>query len=283
LTELRRLTHNQVQALWHIRKQCRDLHIRALPYLKKRAKRLGVAPADVDVTLRWIRERAPIIIHVNLQTNGWLLSRDTHYRNQFETFTSNGTLDLKKRMCWEDQLFLSAYDKVSAFDRCKYAVLNVINDPQGVRCCKQYGTSYLLLRGTRLRTTFSAMDSAGIQSDDLATVDYYAHVLNMFSDDELKKVLQVGSLTIPGADSAVLQSYKEAQIHGEVRLNEHIELIMAHPNLERVEGGFHMLKALAKRCHADVMWIEDSIDLRPGTRVTAADESLDVMGCYAWV
>jgi len=256
-----------VQALWHIRKQCRDLHIKALPNLRNRAKTLGAAPGDVDVTLRWIRERAPIIIHVNLRTNGWLLSNDTHYRNQFETLTSNGTRDLKKRIHWEDQLFLSAYKKVPAFDRCKYGVLNVINDPQGVRCCKQYGTSYFLLRGTRLRTTFSAMDSAGIRSVDLATVDYYAHVLNMFSDYELKKALQVGTLKIPGSDSAVLHSYKEAQIHGEVRLNEHIELIMAHPRLEKLERGSHMLKALAERCHADVVWIEGGIDLRPGSSV----------------
>jgi len=114
--------------------------------------------------------------------------------------------------------------------------------------------SYLLLRDIRLRTTFSATDSAGLKSERLATVDYFAHVLNMFKDAELKKVLAVGTQREQGIDSEVLSSYKEAQIHGEIRLADHVELVMAHTSLHRA-GRLEMLQ---------VVWIEGGIDCPPG-------------------
>ena len=46
-------------------------------------------------TLDYIRERAPLIVHVNLHKYGALLAADTRYRNQFETRTSGGTRDIR--------------------------------------------------------------------------------------------------------------------------------------------------------------------------------------------
>ena len=80
--------------------------------------------------------QAPIVVHVNLARDGLALASDTHYRNQFETFTSGGTLDSRKRSAWEDDLFDMGYAGAEPFDRCKYGALNVTNDPQGVRACK---------------------------------------------------------------------------------------------------------------------------------------------------
>merc|ERR550525_1996508 len=97
-------------------------------------------------------------------------------------------------MDWEDELFGGAYRGANAFDRCKYGVLNVTNDPQGVRCCAPvYGSSYFLLKGVRLRTTLSAEDSAGLHASELATVDRYAHVLARYTDEELQATLEVGT------------------------------------------------------------------------------------------
>jgi hypothetical protein len=53
--------------------------------------------ADVRACLDYIRERAPLVVHVNLATFGRALSDDTCYRNQFETSTSGGTRDLAAR------------------------------------------------------------------------------------------------------------------------------------------------------------------------------------------
>ena len=44
--------------------------------------------------LRYIRDEAPIIIHIPIENDGRMekLLADTHYRNQFETMISRGTL-----------------------------------------------------------------------------------------------------------------------------------------------------------------------------------------------
>jgi len=231
------------------------LHHEALPRLKDRMARLGFEAGDLDKTLSWIRDEAPIIIHVDLKAFGDKLASDTHYRNQFETDVSRGCLSHSTRERWEMDLFGDAYNGARPVDRCKYGVLNVTHDPQGIRCCSQYGTSYLLLRNVRLRTTFAARDSGGIEISQLATVDYYAHVLEKYSDDELKAAVEVGTQRVLGRDSSVIRHYKEAQIHGEVRLSENVELIMAHPSLKN-DRHQAMLKRLSERCQAQVVWIE---------------------------
>ena len=74
-------------------------------------------------------------------------------------------------------------------DRCKYGVLNAMNDHRGVVKCEQYGDSYLVLKDVRLRCTFSPEDSANLKADrssarargtevgsGLAVLDFYGHV-----------------------------------------------------------------------------------------------------------
>ncbi|KAJ4459871.1 putative Calcium-dependent protein kinase 15 [Paratrimastix pyriformis] len=85
-------------------------------------------------------------------------------------------------------------------------VLNIVNDPCGVKCCSQYGESYLLLRNVRLRTSFANEDTGGGEHE-LASCEYYCHVLNRFSDPELVAVLE------------------EVQIHGEIRLDRDVEAV----------------------------------------------------------
>jgi len=245
----------QDAALRNVRDATMTLHHEALPRLKQRIGRLGFETADLDKTLSWIQDEAPIIIHVDLKAFGDKLAADTHYRNQFETDVSRGCLSHSTRERWETDLFGDAYTGAHPVDRCKYGVLNVTNDPQGIRCCSQYGTSYLLLRNVRLRTTFAARDSGGIEISQLATVDYYAHVLEKYSDKELRAAVEVSTRRGLGRDSDVIRHYKEAQIHGEVRLSENVELIMAHPSLKS-DCHKAMLKRLSKRCQAQVVWIE---------------------------
>lgn len=253
--ELERLKPCHLRALDNVREATRHLHEAALPRLRDRMDALGFKSEDADKTLAWIRDQAAVIIHVDLARFGEKLAGDTHYRNQFETGSSGGCLSTDTRTSWEADLFGDAYDGAAPFDRCKYGVLNVTNDPQGVRAAHSYGSSYLLLRNVRLRTTFSAKDSGGIQIEELATIDYYAHVLEQYADAELRAAVEVGTHRAPGRDSNVILSYKEAQIHGEVCLAEHVELIMANPSL-RGERHRKMLERLASICHAPVVWME---------------------------
>ena len=75
---------------------------------------------------------------------------------------------MKTRTDWERSLFGDAYDGSRPFDRVKYGVMNVVNDPTGVSACSGYGDSILVLRNCRLRTTFANRDSGGISGKELA-------------------------------------------------------------------------------------------------------------------
>ena len=38
------------------------------------------------------------------------------------------------------------YHGAKDFDRVKYGVLNITNDPAGVNCCSMYGESFLVIK-----------------------------------------------------------------------------------------------------------------------------------------
>ncbi len=267
LDEVRNLTTRQLSALSQVRAQARACHDAALPGLIRRATRIGFVADDVFETLAWIRERAAIIIHFDILAFGKMLAEDSHYRNQFETNVSRGVYCHKTRRRWEHCLFGGAYDTARPFERCKYGVLNVSNDPQGVsKCSQQYGSSFLVLRGVRLRTTFSINDGAAKEIKNLGTPDFFAHVLEKYSDTELRTTLEVGTKKAVCIDSHVMTRYTEAQIHGEIRLEDHIELIMAHLSLQgSTVDAESLLLRLSKTCDGiPIVWIEAENGSVPG-------------------
>lgn len=181
----------QMDALRHVRNLARINHNKALPELTQRFEGMGYTVADMWMTLAWIRELAPVIIHINLPVIGEFLSQDSHYRNQFETKSSQGLLDHSVRNSWEASLFGRAYQDADHFHRPKYGVLNVWNDPYGIYGCEQYGDSYLVLKDVRLRCTLAPQDSGGLPAQRLAVLDYYAHTLLEYSREELEETVKL--------------------------------------------------------------------------------------------
>merc|ERR1712228_382360 len=84
---------------------------------------------------------------------------DSHYRNQFETGTSNGLFNSHLRESWEEKLFGECYKDATPFERPKYGVLDIMNDPEGVVAATQYGRSYAILKQARFRCTLTPRDS----------------------------------------------------------------------------------------------------------------------------
>ena len=81
---------------------------------------------------------------------------------------------------------------MTAFERPKYGCLNTVNDPREIKSAINYGDTYLVLRGVRMRTTFTDQDSSSSNAK-VATCEHYAHVLMLFTDDELHRVLEVAT------------------------------------------------------------------------------------------
>jgi len=229
------LTDCQAKAIYEVRRQATLSHNSTVIKLLERGSTIGISNGELWSVLTWVRDLAPIIVHVDLDAVVKFLETDTHYRNQFETSSSKGLLCPQKREEWERKLFGGSYDEAEPFVRPKYGVLDVMNDNRGVMCARDYGDSYMMLQNARLRCTFSPVDSGGLCGDRLAVLDQYAHVLMEFSDDELREVSRVanareGSQDRIG-DSSKLEgfNYKEAQIHGEIDLKKHVKRLVVHP------------------------------------------------------
>jgi hypothetical protein len=260
LEEAAQLKRSQRQAVRHIRSLARESHNEAFPELKDRVIKLGFTEVDLHMALAWVRELAPMIIHVNLEKLGEFFKKDSHYRNQFETKRSAGLLKPAARVKWEAALFGTAYDeKTPGGDRPKYGVQNIWNDYRGVIGCKQYGDAYLILKDVRLRCTMSPEDSANLPAKRLAVPDYYAHVLMEYSDKELIETLWVaqGGDEQVGDSKSVIEKwgkYKEVQIHGEINFKKHVERLVVP---ERLKEKKSWVGQIAKAHGWKVTWMKD--------------------------
>ena len=67
-----------------------------------------------------------MIVHLNMSKMAPFLTKDTHYRNQFETGTSGGSLNRSLRVNWEDRLFNQLYHRASNHDRVKSVARGVV-------------------------------------------------------------------------------------------------------------------------------------------------------------
>lgn len=256
LSDVSKLQQCQKDALNEIRHLAKQKHEEALPGLVQRLEKMKIPISDLWPTLTWIRDIAPIIIHVNLDKTLSFMETDRYYRNQFETITSGGLLKQDMRRKWEHDLFMGVYDEAPAILRPKYGVLNVMNDYRGVVPCHQYGDSYLVLKDVRLRCTLSPEDSANLKADQLAVLDYYAHVLATFTDRELKEVVSVSreaENAIGNSEHSDKLKYKEAQIHGTIHFRRHVERLVAHT---RHRGDEARLKKVCKLHGWQFSWMD---------------------------
>jgi hypothetical protein len=238
----------QIEAVKYIVARSRLLSDDAFPSLIHRVETMGFSLQELQNCILYIRDSAPIIVHLRLDQNDRLQSmvRDTHYRSQFETKMSNGTFQVRhtSRICWENRLFNNIYDGCKPFQRVKYGCLNIVKDPRGIVAANHYGDSYFVLKAVRLRCSFSAEDSANANCD-LASCEYYNHVLNAYKDSELKLVLEVANGITPRHSSNALHTYKEVQVHGEIRFSDNIAALIVN---KRHRGNANIITQVKQFC-----------------------------------
>ena len=151
----KKLTPCQRAAMSHVDSLAKSLHSKALPALQKRVLRLGFTKTDLEKSLLYIRDDAPIVVHLSAETLA-LLCKDPWYRSQFETGTSKGINDRARRQNWENIMFAKAYASVRDSEHPKYGCLNITGDIRGVRGARRYGELFMTLApDVRHRTSFS--------------------------------------------------------------------------------------------------------------------------------
>lgn len=83
--------------------------------LQQRIKKLGFTIEDLNNLQFYIENYAPIIIHIHISKHMQFFIKDTHYRSQFETNKSSGSLSRPSRVGWEDRMFDKMYSKATDF------------------------------------------------------------------------------------------------------------------------------------------------------------------------
>lgn len=252
LLEVAKLVDCQRQALRHIRQIAASNHEAALPNLLERVRGLGFQDEALWTTFAFVREKAPIIVHIKLDTMMPIFEKDTHYRTCFETGTGADGKNQKARACWEKKLFGGAYENCKPFDRPKYGVMNIVNDYRGIQACLSYGESYLVMKGVRLRVTSSPGDSCSCNADRLSVLDYYAHILSECSSSQLKYIIEVANGLKITEDSRT-GTFKEIQIHGEVLFAKHVDRLVAHETHRKHEK---RIKKLCKKHGWKLCWMD---------------------------
>jgi len=103
-----------------------------------------------------------------------------------------------------------------------------MNDPTGVVTARAYGDSYFVLDdNVRKRLTFVVGDSSQ-QEIHLCTLQSSNIMLNLLSEDMLKKAMDISS----GKRECSMNdsySYIEFQVHGDIRLDRDVAELVVNP------------------------------------------------------
>ncbi len=141
------------------------------------------------------------------------LGQDGVYSSQFVTGTSNGGLTAHPggdRWRWESRIFGGAYDDAPGAERPVYGALNFRRKEVGGS--PRFGSAHFrLVASTVARTTFCYPDSH-LEPSDFGVADRMGLIDLALADDQ-----------------DALDDYIEAQVHGPVRLDTHVEALVLDP------------------------------------------------------
>jgi hypothetical protein len=229
--ELSRLSPTQRAVLADVRTRAAELSRRAYPELLARAEERGFTETELQRVLRYVRDRAPLTI--NLDLNDQLYRSEAlvvdglidsgRYLNRFETLGFHSGRDESEA----NFLGMSPQGaRLASSERLKYGALNASHSPQGG--ATGYGRSHLRLNpGIRPRLTFSPEDSLSTAKETIGTADHFAHVLLNANDDRFMEAMNHGSGRC-GPKVIAPRLYIELQIHGPVELARDVEALVAN-------------------------------------------------------
>ena len=199
------------------------------------------------------------------------------YKSQFETHISNGSVSAYpggQRDEWENLIFDGAYRRhgTVAGERPKYGSLDLMRCPDGPS--PRFGSCYFLLSpAVSRRCTYTYMDSHENPAekgtyeafDDILAAllkeiflrDYALGIRDLtprgFVEHlhaNLGRKLQDPSKLLPSRN---LNHYIEAQVHGDVRLSEDVDILVADPSFKNTNVG-EIIEELSRRYSVEVHW-----------------------------
>lgn len=244
-----------------------------------------LAMSDLD-DARWhacrsrVLAEAPIALHFHpdrLTANGARVAESLfetgRYLNQFTSGISGGLLDPAangRRAQWEAQLFGEAYGPHSAPDaRPKYGAWQLLPHSDGPS--PRFGSCYFLLHPQlNARSTFCFGDSHRLSAARGTRSETDALFSELLTECfERDSALGLSQLRLPELLTRLSQGpsahwldapamgnldhYIEAQVHGEVRLDRDVRMLVADPSFIGTDVG-QTLESLSRRYGFELNW-----------------------------
>jgi hypothetical protein len=281
---LSELHPSQAAALLHVGERARQKKARALEIVDEIRRMSDLAADAYERAVARIRSHARVALHfhpdrpdaADRSVAAALLDAGV-YKSQFETQLSSGHLSAfagGARDGWERTLFGAAYhvEGVTAAQRPKYGALDLMLHPDGP--APRFGSAYFVLRpAVSQRCSFTYLGSQD-RPDDLGTVDELDWILAQLLFESFTRDFALGErglrpralirhlgerLEAPFDDRFVraparnLDHFIEAQVHGDVRLDEDVERLVADPSFAGTEVG-GLLERMCDRFGIALRW-----------------------------
>jgi hypothetical protein len=252
----------QRNALEHIQQLASRVGSTAGEDIRAVLDRAGLHEGVYDDAIRSMRVHARVALHFHperLSRTGRTVAEGLLqtgvYMSQFETGLSGGSPSAYpggERDVWEDRLFGGAYHEpgASPAGRPKYGALAVMDHPDGP--APRFGSCYFLLRpNVSRRSTFTFGSSHEPHAPErTGTLEVIGPVMAplLAQLEQGSGAFGVGDLTVAGLLDQLtrglsksfldpqtrplgraLDSFIEAQIHGDIRLGQDVERLVADP------------------------------------------------------
>lgn len=275
---------SQAAALEHVERRARQRSAVARATLEEVCAMSAIEASELERAVASIRTHARVALHFHPDR---LVDRERSvahslldsglYKSQFETLLSNGSLTAYPggwRDAWERELFGGAYHAagVSPAHRPKYGALDLLRHPDGA--APRFGSCYFVLAPALCaRSSFSYLDSHQ-QPMHRGTLQELDDVLAALLGECFTRDFALGERNVrpgslielirtrlpsPYADPASrpacrnLDHYIEAQVHGDVRLAQDVEALVADPSFRSTPTG-DTLQQLCERYAIRLLW-----------------------------
>ncbi len=262
------LSRSQQMAIEYITKYARNHKTEAKATINHILKMSNISAFTFEKSVRILKDKARIGLHFHpdrpdstMASVAESLLEQGIYKSQFETLISNGSVSAHpggERDLWENKMFGGAYqvDGTTNSQRPKYGALNLMLHPDGP--APRFGSCYFLLSPkVSYRSTFTYLDSHQ-DPKEKGTYEEFDLIMAALLGDIFRSDFAIGernltptrfishlldNLEKPISDLATqepnrnLNHYIEAQIHGDILLQEDVDVLFADPSFQGTNIG----------------------------------------------
>ena len=279
-----KLLKSQLMALEHITKYARNNKHEAEQIIEEILQMSNIERTTFEDAIAKLKKHARVALHFHpdrpdstMKSVAEALLEQGIYKSQFETLLSNGSVSAYlggERDVWEEKLFGGAYQTNGSTNsqRPKYGALDVMLHPDGP--APRFGSCYFLLSpNVSHRCTYTYLDSHQ-DPKEKSTYEEFDLILAALMRDVFFSDFAIGerNLTVrklidhmlvnlekPFQDPSNkepnrnLNHYIEAQVHGDISLQEDVQILVADPSFKGTYVG-NTLEQICLKYPIDLYW-----------------------------